>query len=328
MYEVIARNRRMSVVYVGLFFVFWAGVGALAGWLVVLFSEGRAAPGTTDPAGGALTGLVVALIISIGVALVVLTFGSRLVLQAAGAHPAHPQRDAALINLVEALAIGTGLPTPEVYVIEDPSPNAFATGSSPKKAAITVTRGLLQMMTQEELEGVLAHEMSHIKNYDVRLLLVVTQLIGLAGLLASIAFRSMFWARVGRGRGNAQVMIVVIVVALALAIFAFVLGPLVKLALSRRRELLADSSGVELTRNPAGLLSALRKLQGVNQPFRKFNAGTAAMCIVDPTQHPTAKAGGWFARLYDTHPPMAQRIANLEALMLGGPPGGSSGTRE
>jgi len=152
--------------------------------------------------------------------------------------------------------------------------------------------------------------MSHIKNHDIRLLLVVTTMIGMAALLASILWRSAFFA--GRGRDN-QAVIVIFIAGLLLALVGFIFGPLIRLALSRRRESLADVSGVELTRNPAGLLSALKKLAQNDEPFRNMNHAVAAMCIDDPLQHHEA----WYHRLYDTHPPIEERIAALEKIVSG-----------
>ena len=228
--------------------------------------------------------------------------------------PADPVRYRQLHNLVEALAIGDGIPKPDVYVIDDPSPNAFATGVSPDKAAITFTTGLVAIMNREELEGVTAHEMSHIKNHDIRLLLLLSTMVGLAALLASILWRSAFFAGGGRGSGQGnQLVLVIFAAATLLAIVGFIFGPLMRLALSRRRESLADVSGVELTRNPAGLLSALKKLQQNDQPFKNMNHATAAMCIDDPLQHHDA----WYHHLYDTHPPIEERIAALEKILAG-----------
>ena len=242
-----------------------------------------------------------------------LTSGAGLVLRVSGAVPADPAQYPQLHNLVEALAIGEGIPKPAVYVIDDPSPNAFATGVSPDKAAITFTTGLLAIMNREELEGVTSHEMSHIKNHDIRLLLVVGTMIGMAALLASILWRSAFFAgRRGSDRGN-QLVLVLFAAGALLAVVGFIFGPLIRLALSRRRESLADVSGVELTRNPAGLLSALKKLQQNDKPFKKMNHATAAMCIDDPLQHHEA----WYHRLYDTHPPIEERIAELEKIASG-----------
>jgi heat shock protein HtpX len=217
-------------------------------------------------------------------------------------------------NLVESLAIGEGIPKPVIYVIDDPSPNAFATGASPDKAAITFTTGLLAIMKREELEGVASHEMSHIKNHDIRLLLVVSTLIGIAALLASILWRSAFFAGGGRDDdGGSQFALVIFAAGLLLAVVGFIIGPLIRLALSRGRESLADVSGVELTRNPTGLISALKKLQQNDKPFKNMNHATAAMCIDDPLQHHDS----WYHRLYDTHPPIAQRIAELEKIAVG-----------
>ena len=311
MFEEIARNKRRAAVYVFLFIVVWVGIGALIG---AAFSGS-----TINPDGSVVshpsaiaTGMVIAAIFALGATLFALTAGDRLVLAVSGARPADPVRHQQLINVVEELTIGEGIPKPAVYVIEDPSPNAFATGISPKRAAVTATTGLLEIMNRDELEGVIGHEMSHIKNYDVRLILIVSTLIGLAGLLASVLWRSMFYMR-PRGRDGGQIMLVVLAAGALLGIVGFVVGPLIRLAISRRREELADVSGVKLTRNPAGLISALRKLEQNDKPFAKFNHATAAMCIDDPLQHHES----WFHRLFDTHPPIADRIAILERIEHG-----------
>lgn len=303
MYEQIASNKRRAVVYVILFAVVWMGIGALIGLV---------AGGGTNTSADVATGAVVfGVLAGLGI-LYTLTSGHKLVLAVSGAHPADPAQYAQLHNIVEALAIGDGLPKPAVYVINDPSPNAFATGVSPQKAAITATTGLLEIMNREELEGVIGHEMSHIKNYDVRLILIVSTLIGMAGLLASLLWRGLFYAR-PRGKDSGQIVIVMVAAGALLSLVAFIVGPLVQLALSRSRESLADVSSVELTRNPAGLLSALRKLQSNDKPFAKFNHATAAMCIDDPLQHHES----FFHHLFDTHPPIADRIAVLERIERG-----------
>ena len=313
MYEQIAANKRKAVYYVFLFFVIWIGIGAAIGLIFY--------PSRTNPDGSVtgthpqaiIAGMVIAGLFALLATLFALSSGARLVLAVSGARPADPQQYAQLHNIVEGLAIGDGLPKPDVYVIDDPSPNAFATGVSPSKAAITATTGLLAMMNREEVEGVIGHEMSHIKNYDVRLILIVSTLIGLAGLIASVIWRSMFYMRLGGGgrdRDGGNAFIVVIAAAVLLSIVGFVVGPLIRLAISRRREELADVSGVALTRNPAGLISALKKLEQNDKPFAKFNHATAAMCIDDPLQHHES----WFHHLFDTHPPLEERIAILERI--------------
>lgn len=308
MYEQIARNKRRAVVYVALFFVAWLWIGAAIGAVVAATSTNPDASRGADITAGVLIAGAAALL---GI-LFTFSSGASLVLSVAGARPADPEKYHELHNVVEALAIGDGLPKPAVYVIEDSSPNAFATGTSPKRAAITATTGLLDTMDRDELEGVLAHEMSHIKNYDVRLILIVSTLIGMAGLLASFVWRSAFYTRT-RNRDGQQVMLIILAAGVLLSILAFIVGPLIKLALSRRRESLADVSAVELTRNPAGLIGALEKLKANDRPFAKFNHATASMCIDDPLQHDWSL----FDRLFSTHPPLDDRIKALKQIAEG-----------
>jgi heat shock protein HtpX len=319
MYSQIAANKRRSVIVVVMFFVIWLAIGAAVGFLFKAVAHPAVnpalenAPQTSYGWGPVIIGIAIGGLLAFGGIVYSLNAGAGLVLRVSGAVPADPAQFQQLHNLVEALAIGEGIPKPAVYVIDDLSPNAFATGVSPEKAAITFTTGLLAIMNREELEGVASHEMSHIKNHDIRLLLVVGTMIGMAALLASILWRSAFFAGGGRGgRGN-QIVIVIFATGLLLAIVGFVFGPLMRLALSRRRESLADVSGVELTRNPAGLLGALKKLQQNDKPFKNMNHSTAAMCIDDPLQHHEA----WYHHLYDTHPPIEERIAALEKIASG-----------
>ena len=320
MYSEIASNKRRSVIFIVLFFVIWLAIGAACGFLfkAVYRHSVNTSFATVPPTNYGWTpviiGMVICGLLAVGGVLYSLSAGAALVLRVSGAVPADPAQYPQLHNLVEALAIGEGIPKPAVYVISDPSPNAFATGVSTNKASITFTTGLLAIMNREELEGVVSHEMSHIKNHDIRLLLVVGTMIGMAALLASILWRSAFFAGGGRGNSNGnQLMLVVFAAGALLAVVGFIFGPLIRLALSRRRESLADVSGVELTRNPAGLLSALKKLQQNDKPFKKMNHATAAMCIDDPLQHHEA----WYHRLYDTHPPIEERIAELEKIASG-----------
>jgi len=292
MYHQIARNKRNSVFVIIGFLIVWLVVGLIIGWL----ASGN---------GGAIAGAIVLGLLGVGAALYAYYFGSATVLSAMGAHEADPRQYQQLHNIVQALAIGDGLPLPKVYVIDDASPNAFATGRDPNHAAVTVTTGLLQMMDRQELEGVLAHEMSHIKNLDVRLLLVVVTMIGMAALISSL-----FWHSVGRMRLRGQGAIVVLAIGLLFTLVAFVVGPLMQFALSRQRESLADVSGVELTRNPGGLISALQKIAQNDKPPERFNNAVAAMMIDNPDEH----HGSFFSRLFDTHPPIAERIAELQKI--------------
>jgi heat shock protein HtpX len=320
MYSEIASNNRRSAIFIGLFFLIWIAIGAVGGLIFTslysrTFVNSQGLPQSINYGLSPIfVGMVICAFLAIGGIAYSLTAGARMVLRVSGAVPADPQRYQQLHDVVAALAIGEGIPKPDVYVIDDPSPNAFATGISSNKAAITFTTGLVQTMNREELEGVAGHEMSHIKNHDIRLLLIVGTMIGMAALLASILWRGAFFANMGRGgRNGGQAVIIIFIAGLMLAIVGFVFGPLIRLALSRRRESLADVSGVELTRNPAGLLSALKKLQQNDVPFKKMNHATASMCIDDPIRHHES----WYHRLYDTHPPIEERIAALEKIASG-----------
>ncbi len=293
MYHQITRNKRNSVIVI---------IGFLLVWLLAGSIVGAIAYGSS----GAITGAVILGLLGVGAALFSYYLGSATVLAAVGAQEADPKQYAQLYNIVQTLAIGDGLPMPKVYVMDDPSPNAFATGRNPNHAAVTVTTGLLQIMNREELEGVLAHEMSHIKNFDVRLLLVVTTMIGLAAVIAS-----MYWNGAFRFRSrDDRAVIVVFAIGIIFTLIAFLVGPLMQLALSRQRESLADVSGVELTRNPAGLIGALQKIAANDKPPEKFNHAVAAMMIDNPTEH----HGSFFNHLFDTHPPIEERIAALEKI--------------
>jgi heat shock protein HtpX len=319
-YSEIASNKRRSIILIGVFLLVWLAIGAVLGLLVRAFSHpssnGLGSPHSTSTSlTPVAVGLVIGALVALAGILYSLIAGERLVLRTSGAVLADPVKYQQLNDLVSALAIGEDIPVPTVYVIEDPSPNAFATGVSPEKAAITFTSGLLEIMNREELEGVISHEMSHIKNHDIRLLLIAGTLIGLAVLLASVLWRTAFWGSIGESddNGGNQLLIILVAAAALLTLVGFVFGPLIRLALSRRRESLADVSGVELTRNPVGLLNALKKLQSNDKPFKGMNHATAAMCIDDPLRHHEA----WYHRLFDTHPPIEDRIAALEKLAVG-----------
>jgi heat shock protein HtpX len=229
MYHQISRNKRNSIIVIGAFLLVWLAVGAIVG----LIAWGGS---------GAIVGAVILGILGVGAALYAYYLGSATVLAAMGAQEANPQQYQQLYNIVQALAIGDGLPLPKVYVINDPSPNAFATGRDPNHASVTVTTGLLQIMNREELEGVLAHEMSHIKNFDVRLLLVVTTMIGLAAIIAGV-----FWNSVGRmrfgGRNGGQAALVIFAIGALFTIVAVLVGPLMQLALSSKRRFCGRGSG-------------------------------------------------------------------------------------
>ena len=243
--------------------------------------------------------------------------GDRLVLAASGAREIDranpPDEYRQLMNVVEEMRLASGLPAPRIYVINDSAPNAFATGRDPKHASLAVTTGLLDKMDREELQGVVAHEMSHIRNFDIRFMLLVGVMVGTIALLADWFLRISFW---GGGRSNRSsrdsgwIGLILVAVALILAIISPLIGRLVMLAASRRREGLADVSSVELTRNPMGLAHALRKIADDPEVLEVANKATQHMYIVNPIKSFEKRA----ASMWDTHPPIAERIQVLEGL--------------
>ncbi len=234
--------------------------------------------------------------------------GDQLVLGMSRARPVTEEQEPELHHVVEALAIGDGIPTPAVHVIEDTAPNAFATGRDPRHASIAVTRGLLQKLDRTELEGVIAHEVSHIKNFDTRLMLLVVVLLGMAALLADWILRSLWWGRGRRDRNGAAGVLVL--VGIVLAVLAPIVAQLIQLALSRQREYLADASGALLTRYPPGLANALRKIAADTEPLEVANKATAPLYFANPLHD----APRFLDHLFDTHPPIEERIRRLEAM--------------
>jgi heat shock protein HtpX len=247
--------------------------------------------------------------------------GDKMVIAVSGAHQVTHEDEPQLFNVVEEMTIAAGLPrVPSVYVIEEPAPNAFATGRDPQHASVAVTRGLIQMLDREELQGVIGHEMSHIRNYDIRFATLVGILVGMIALIADFFLRWSFFGGVGRRRGGGDSSdsagAIMLIVALVLAILAPLAAYSVQFAISRRREYLADASGVELTRNPLGLAKALTKIAADAEPLRHANRATAHLFIANPLKNKkTKEASG----LFDTHPPIQKRIAVLLAMAHAGP---------
>ena len=234
--------------------------------------------------------------------------GDKVILGLSRARPLAQGEAPQVRNLVEALAIGSGLPVPKLYLIDDTAPNAFATGRDPKHASIAVTRGLIDKLDRTELEGVLAHEMSHVGNRDIRVMVLVVVLVGTVALLADWVMRSMWWGgRRGRDRDRGGA---IALVAFALALITPVVATLIQLAVSRQREYLADATGALLTRYPPGLASALRKIAADREPLEVANKATASLYFANPLKDRPA----FFDGLFDTHPPIAERIRRLEAM--------------
>lgn len=225
-----------------------------------------------------------------------------------------------LDNVVEEMSIAAGLPKPRVYVIPDPDPNAFATGRDAEHASIAVTRGLLDALTRDELQGVIAHELSHVRNLDIRLMTVIAAMVGTIALLSDWAGRGLRHGsasaagRGGRGKGKGGGAIILLAVWVVAILLAPVVGQLLAMMVSRRREFLADASGAELTRNPLALARALEKIDLAHTPTESVKRGTAHLCIADPLGRAFGLRQGWVPDLLATHPPMANRIAALKEM--------------
>jgi heat shock protein HtpX len=227
-----------------------------------------------------------------------------------------------LHNVVDEMSIAAGLPRPQVYVVPDDDPNAFATGKDPAHSYIAVTEGLVQTLSREELQGVIAHEMSHVRNYDIRLMTVVAALVG-AILLISDAARHMMRFGGGRGgvrgggkksKGGGPIMLIVFAIWLLALILAPIISQLLAMAVSRKREYLADASGAELTRNPLALANALERIESAEAPTASIKKGTAHLCIADPLGRAFNAKEGFMAELFGTHPPISKRITLLKSM--------------
>ena len=317
LYEQQASNRRKTWLVMLAFVAFFLFLGA--GFDAFYLGAGG---------GFVPVGSVIALGVGSVSAAVSYFSGDRAVLAATAARPIEELQAAAtdpdtlklrmLENVVDEMAIASGLPRPRVYVVPDADPNAFATGRDPAHASLAVTRGLLETLDREELQGVVAHEMSHIRNLDVRVMTIVAALVGAVALLADWARRGMMWGGGRRRdrderRGGAASIIFFAVWLIAILV-APLLAQLLAMMVSRRREYLADASGAELTRNPLGLARALQKIESATGPTAAVNRGTAHLCIADPLGRPiNLKAGAW-ANLFASHPPMTARIAALEEM--------------
>jgi len=255
---------------------------------------------------GAVSGVTIAVIIAIIFTLIGYYAGDSIILKTSGAKEVNVKTHAHLWHTVEGLSIAAGISMPKVYVINDTAINAFATGRDYKHASVTVTTGALEKLNRQELEGVIGHELSHIKNYDVRVMMLTTILVGVLVLLSDFMLRSFIFGN--KDREN-RVHPALIIVALALAILTPIIGELMKLAISRKREYLADANGALLTRYPEGLASALKKIRDDKEPLvEAANKATASLWIENPLRNRKA----WLKGLFQTHPPIEERIKRLE----------------
>ena len=302
-YDLVASNKRRSVLLALGFIV----ILVLIGWAVSLI------------AGLGSWGVVFALVVAGFLAFLSYWKSDSVALAMSRAKPADPQQYRRLHNLVEGLCIAAGLPKPRLYIIEDDAPNAFATGRNPKHAAVAVTTGLLEKMNRVELEGVLAHELSHIKNYDILVSTLAVTMVGAVALISDIGIRMLWWNGGRRGRDDRQdnnpLGIILLIVGLVVIILAPLIAQLMQFAVSRKRESLADLTGVQITRYPPGLISALEKLKDDSTVVHAASRATAHLWIEQPTaQTPEEGRLSRLNRLFDTHPPLEERIAALREL--------------
>ena len=304
--ERIARNRRNSLLLIAAFLAFVTVFGYIIGfaWL-------------GDPV-SALFGLVLALVVGIISGFVTYYAGDKMVLAASRAKEVTHDEAPVLFNVVEEMSIASGLPMPKVYIVDDTAPNAFATGRDPEHASVAVTKGLLEKLDRDELQGVIAHEMSHVANFDIRYSMLVGILVGTTVLISDFFLRGL-WFGGGRGGGRrdgggGQLQIIMIIIAVVLAILAPLFARLLQLSISRQREFLADATAVRLTRNPKGLADALQKISGDNDVLEVANRATAHLYIVNPIKKFEKRSKG----LFSTHPPIEERIQILRAIESGG----------
>jgi len=286
-YDQITKNKIQSILLLILFFFVISFLGFIFGEL----------------SGLGVFGTIFAAILAILMIVFSYYYSDKIILAQSRAIPVTKEEFPYLYNVVEGLAIAAGIPKPKCYVIDDSAPNAFATGRDPEHSIIVVTTGLLSKMNRAELEGVIAHEMSHIKNYDIRFMMLVAILVGMIVLISDWVIRSTFHSREER-KSN----VILLLIAIIFAILAPLIATLIKLAISRKREYLADASAVELTRYPEGLASALEKIANDKEPLEAANKATAHLYIVNPFK------GKSIANLFSTHPPIEERIRILRSM--------------
>lgn len=297
LYQQIIANKRKTIVLVTFFSLLVLGIGWAVGYI---FQE--------DPVSGVVIALV---ILAIYVPITYMSASSQ-VLGMSGAQQVTKEQYPQLVDIVEELSVAARLPVPKVYVINDPVPNAFATGIKPEKGSVAFTTGLLETLNREELEGVVAHELAHIRNYDIRLMTICIALVGVIAIVGNFASRMMFWGGGrNRGGGDRKGNPIIMIIALLFVILAPLAAQFVRLAVSRNREYLADATAVEFTRNPVGLVRALQKISGDDREMKNAQSATASMYIANPFKKKKRTGKG---SLLATHPPMESRIERLEQM--------------
>jgi heat shock protein HtpX len=288
MYSAIAKNKRNTILIIVLFMVIIAALSLIPTFLY-----------------GDWMISIITVVIAAAYAVFQYFMATRQTLALSGAHQIEKRDEPRLYRIVENLAITEGMPMPKVYIINDPAPNAFATGRDPEHAVVAATTGLLELMTDSELEGVMAHEMGHVKNYDIRVSLIVFGLVIAIGLIADIIFRMIFWGGRSRDSNAGPAALIILAIGIVAAILAPIVAGVVQAAVSRQREYLADATGALTTRHPEALASALQKLGEYGRPVKRTNTSMSHLWISDPNRP------GFLARLFSTHPPIQDRVARL-----------------
>ena len=298
MYEQIAANKRKTIYLV-------------AGFVLLLVAVGLAFNFFLN---GGVVGIVVVALIVIVSSVVSYYNSDKAALAISHAKPADPQQYARYYNLVEGLCIASGLPMPRLYIIEDDAPNAFSTGRNPKHSAVAVTTGLLAKMNRVELEGVLAHELSHIRNYDILVMTLTVTMVGMIALLSDFFLRWMWFGDRRDNDSNNPLGVIFMLIGFVLLMFAPIIAYVMQFAVSRRREYLADASGAQLTRYPPGLISALEKLKDDQTSIHSASKATAHLWIEQPLDRDSKRNSSKLNHLFDTHPPLDDRIRALQSM--------------
>lgn len=295
-FDEVRNNTWKSLFLFFIFLLLIAGLGLLVGLIW----------------GNLYFGLILALVFGFAYGLIAYFAGGNMLMALAGAKPVTKKEYPYLYHTVEGLALAAGVPTPKAYVIDDPAPNAFATGRDPEHGAVAVTTGLLQKLNREELEGVLAHEIAHIRYYDIRSMMIAAVMVGVIILLSDFMLRSFIFGGMSSGGGGNRgggAQLIFILIGVALAILAPLIGEIIRLSISRKREYAADAGAAVLTRNPRGLANALRKISKDPNELRNTNKATAHLYISTPF-----RKKGFMRGLFSTHPPVEERIKRLEAM--------------
>src|SRR4030043_2172701 len=309
MYEQISKNRAKTVFIIIGFIIFITMVGFALGY----YMDYRYGVGSYN----SIFFMVFALLIAVVMSFSSYYYSDKIVLGLTGARPISRDENPRIYYMVEGLSIAAGLPMPQIYMIEDNGMNAFTTGRNPQNSVVVFTRGLLDNLNDEELKGVISHELSHIKNYDILLGTIIVILVGMVTIISNIILRSFIFG--GRGRrsstssGGNLITVIFLVVGIALLILSPIIATLIRLAISRNREFLADSTGALVSRYPAGLANALRKISS-HSAVKTANGATAHLFIANPI---AGKSKAFFSNLFNTHPPTEERIRRLESMSLG-----------